>query len=329
MQFLQLEVADSRGIDEVVGLWHTAHHADLPDDPAFCPVWEGGAILHPPPGERYEHWLARDAAGLAGMAYIGFPELDNTGTAYVGVIVHPRARRRGLGRQLWDLTVDRARAEGRKLSMFESKMGSPGEAFARSVGGELGILSARRRLLVDAGTLATCDALWDAALLYAAGYEIHTYVGPVPERWVADMTYLTARMSTDAPMDDLDFEPEVYDVERLRAREAGWHARGRIGYTAVAVHTASGTVVGYTDIGFTDEDPTACHQNDTIVDPAHRGRRLGTLIKVANLRQLLAAQPAVRTILTWNAASNGPMIAVNEAMGFRLWDLWGEWQARL
>lgn len=326
---MQLDPADAAARDEVVAVWHAAHDADLPGDPAFCPVWEGGEILHPPPGEPYEYWLARDADGLAGVAYVGLPELDNTGTAYVGVTVHPRARRRGVGRRLWNVAVERSRAQGRKLAMFESPMGGGSEAFARAVGGELGILSARRRLVVDATVLATCDALWEAALPHAQAYEIHTYTGRVPQRWVADMAYLTGRMSTDAPLEDLEFEPEAYDVARVRARETAWEARGRIGYTAVAVHRDSGAVVAYTDFGFTLEDPTAAHQNDTIVEPGHRGHRLGTLVKVANLRQLLAAQPAARTILTWNAASNGPMIAVNEAMGFRLWDHWGEWQARL
>lgn len=101
-------------------------------------------------------------------------------------------------------------------------------------------------------------------------------------------------MSTDAT---LEFEPEAYEVGRIREREAAFSAHGRLGYTAVAVHRASGSVVAFTDIGFTLEDPTAAHQNDTIVEPDHRGRRLGTLVKVANLRQVLAAQPAVATIM--------------------------------
>lgn len=329
MQFSPLEPADAGTLDEVVTLWRSAYEADRPADPPYCPAWEQSGVLHPQPGERYEHWLARDGGRLTGVVALGFPELDNTGTAYVDVVVHPAVRGRGTGRALWDLACARARRQDRKLAMFEARMDTPDEAFARAVGGELGILSARRRLVVGPAVLATCDALWDAALPHAAGYEIHTYAGAVPERWVADMAYLAGRMSTDAPLDDLEFEPEAYDVARMRDREAVRDARGADGYSAVAVHAGSGAVVAFTDVGYAAEDPATAYQHDTLVDPAHRGHRLGTLVKVANLRQVLAARPTIERLFTWNAVSNGPMIAVNEAMGFRLWDLWGEWQARL
>ena len=70
-------------------------------------------------------------------------------------------------------------------------------------------------------------------------------------------------------------------------------------------------------------------QNVTIVDPDHRGHRLGMWIKVANLRYLMAHEPAVRAIDTWNAASNTHMIAINEAVGFRPVDAWGMWQQEI
>lgn len=50
----------------------------------------------------------------------------------------------------------------------------------------------------------------------------------------------------------------------------------------------------------------------------HRGRRLGTLGKLANLRQLLDASPRTTGVVTHNAAENRPMMAVNEAMGFEV-----------
>jgi hypothetical protein len=35
------------------------------------------------------------------------------------------------------------------------------------------------------------------------------------------------------------------------------------------------------------------------------------------LRELAAASPATQYVSTWNAQENGPMIAVNEALGAR------------
>jgi hypothetical protein len=54
-----------------------------------------------------------------------------------------------------------------------------------------------------------------------------------------------------------------------------------------------------------------------MVDGAHRGHRLGLLLKMLALRELAAASPATQYVSTWNAQENGPMIAVNEALGAR------------
>ena len=61
----------------------------------------------------------------------------------------------------------------------------------------------------------------------------------------------------------------------------------------------------------------------------HRGHRLGMLIKAANLRLLRAESPRTRWLNTWNATSNTYMISINEALGFRPVDSWGEWQREL
>jgi GNAT superfamily N-acetyltransferase len=329
MRVEPLDPADVDHVRGVVALWRAAHEADLPRDPMFCPTWERGRIDHPVPSEAVEHLCALDGDRVAGVVELSLPLLDNLGTAFVDVTVDPAGRRRGVGRALYAAAAERADAQGRKLAMFMARMDAPGEVFARALGAELGLLNARRRLVVDAAAVVLADELTARAAPHADGYAVRTYTGDVPDAYVGDLAYLTGRMSTDAPMDDLALEPEAYDVERVRAQEKAFNARGRRMYTAVAVHGGSGRVVGYTTAAVTAEDPTHAWQWDTIVDPDHRGHRLGTLIKTANLRFLLEHEPRLATILTWNAVSNGPMIAVNEAMGFRLWDHWGEWQVAL
>ena len=48
-----------------------------------------------------------------------------------------------------------------------------------------------------------------------------------------------------------------------------------------------------------------------------------------NLRYAMAHEPELRVIATWNAASNDYMIAINEALGFRVMDTWHNWQLTL
>ncbi|MGQ0623469.1 MAG: GNAT family N-acetyltransferase [Sporichthyaceae bacterium] len=329
MHIEQLDPADEARIAGVLALWAAAQAVDRPHDPAFSAAAEGGRIRHPLPDEPTTYHLAYDGARLVGVADIELPHLDNTGTGWTQIQVHPDARGAGVGTTLADYVTARLREADRKLAVFECPMDSPSEAFARGRGAELGILSARRRLVIDDGVRALAGELAAASRPYADGYEVHTVVGRTPERWIDGMAYLHGRMSTDAPLDDLEWEPESYDANRLREREARLEPWGLVQYTALAVHTASGDVAGFTTIGMSREVQDAGYQHNTIVDPDHRGHRLGTLLKVENLRNTLAHEPALARLFTWNAVSNGPMIAVNEAMGFRLFDHWGEWQIRL
>ena len=76
-------------------------------------------------------------------------------------------------------------------------------------------------------------------------------------------------------------------------------------------------------------DPRTAHQGGTLVLQEHRGHRLGALVKTAVLRQVLATQPGVRRISTYNSESNAPIVALNEALGFRPAGHLTTWAARL
>jgi GNAT superfamily N-acetyltransferase len=326
---MEIQDLDPARVDEVVAMLREPHRHDHPDDPAYAPRFEKLRILNPFPDEPGTHYVAVDGGRIVGHAELTLPHLDNRTNAILDLTVRPSARRRGVGRRLWEHVAELARSDGRKLIFFDAKMGSPGEAFARALGAELGIFSARRQLIVDEPVRALALELEVSSREAGAGYEVVTFVGATPPEWLEGMAYLTGRMSTDAPLENLELQPEVYDAERLRIREEIGVVRGAVMYQALAVESATRAVVAMTNIGMTREDPTHAWQWNTIVDPDHRGHRLGTWVKVANLALMLAHEPELRTVITWNAASNEHMIAVNELMGFRLLDHWGEWQARL
>ncbi len=78
-----------------------------------------------------------------------------------------------------------------------------------------------------------------------------------------------------------------------------------------------------------DDAPHQAWQEITIVDPAHRGHRLGLAVKLANLDFLAERAPDVRTIRTSNAQENAPMIAVNDMLGFEIVGVGMFWQKKL
>ena len=60
------------------------------------------------------------------------------------------------------------------------------------------------------------------------------------------MAALESRMTTDAPMDDLEWEQEVFDADRCRGRDAVMAGPAQPAYTSAVRHDASGGVVGTT-----------------------------------------------------------------------------------
>jgi len=329
MRFSWLDPADAETTEAVLDLFQAAHRVDYPRDPAFARADARGRITCPSPSEPARFLLAYSGRELLGVAEIGTPLLDNTCTAIVELIVRPYARRQGVGTALWEQVAEHCLASGRKLAMTDTLVPGPGAGFAQRLGAEPALRDVRRRLVVDTPARERATALAATAAPAALGYAVHSFLGPVPEGWLAGLAALMGRMSTDAPLQDLEWEPEVFDGARVREREATDAARGWRVFTTLAVHADSGAVAGYTRIAVAEENPTAGWQHDTLVDPDHRGHRLGVLMKAANLAQVMAQVPAVGEVITWNADDNRHMIAVNEAMGFEVFDTWVEWQLRL
>ena len=75
--------------------------------------------------------------------------------------------------------------------------------------------------------------------------------------------------------------------------------------------------------------PQFGHQGDTAVARAHRGHRLGLLLKIDMMRWLAEAEPQLEVIETWNNADNRFMINVNEALGYRLSRVFATFERRL
>jgi len=52
-------------------------------------------------------------------------------------------------------------------------------------------------------------------------------------------------------------------------------------------------------------------------------------MKLANLRRFSQENPECRAVHSWNAEENGPMVAINDALGFRPVERLAELQLKL
>jgi mycothiol synthase len=103
-------------------------------------------------------------------------------------------------------------------------------------------------------------------------------------------------------------------------------AAGRTRWTAF-VRDRAGECVGGTEVTFEPEDSGTVRQQNMGIDPAHRGVGLAKWVKAATLERIRRERPGAQRIRTDNAFSNAPMLAINDALGFKAISTRIEWQA--
>ena len=317
MHIEQLDLSDTAGIRACYGAFLAAQRVDEPEEllmgERIFGVWFTTGFS----GEPAEVWLVPGHApgSVAGWYRLELPDLENLDRANLHLTVHPDERRHGLGRALLRHAAGRAAAHGRTVLGGGARNGTAGEAFARRVGAEPGLVDIERLLepgKLEDGGLAR---LREQAERHAAGYALVTWSGLVPEELIEQMAALYAALS-DAPHDP-DVEPEKWDAQRVRERVNGLREHfGTREYSVAARHVATGEMAALTQVSVDPPDPGWAVQLITAVTAAHRGHRLGLLVKVAMLEWLATAEPQLERITTWNAEDNQHMIAVNEALGY-------------
>ncbi|GAA1417457.1 hypothetical protein [Agrococcus citreus] len=247
-------------------------------------------------------------------------------------------------RELAELLVARAHDEaaraGRSTVIMSTVGAATGPVTARSGFGaadpahpEAAPLVARGYELeqvyrVSVAALADLPDLDDrltAAETRSPGYEMVRWVGDTPSELRAAMCTMYERMSTDAPVAGLAWEPEAWDEARLAEFERTVQEGGRTLLTVAAREIATGELGGFSTLILPLTGSTA-RQHDTLVTKPHRGHGLGMRLKLDNLVRLRAVRPELVRIVTWNAEENRPMLSVNEASGFLPVAYEAQWQ---
>ncbi|MEV8513489.1 GNAT family N-acetyltransferase [Dactylosporangium sp. NPDC051484] len=326
LEIVEVRADDPAAIDAAFEIGNAALRADLPDLPENCRYQHDMSFVVPPPWVERRVFLALDGDVPAGTVQLDLPRFDNLDKAHVEVKVRPAHRRRGIGRALCRHAAGAARAAGRKSLLGFSASHPAPCGFAEAFGASNGLTDARRRLLLADLDEGAVDHLYADGLARSRGYAVVQWRNEPPESYIEDLAALDSSFLAETPMGELDYEPEKVDAERLRRQHDVYALWGSRRYQTGMIHEATGRLVAWTAMRVTKSVDWHGWQTITLVHPAHRGRRLGVVAKVANLRFLRTREPAVTTIDTFNAAENSYMIAINEAMGFRFSELWSNWQ---
>jgi GNAT superfamily N-acetyltransferase len=333
MQVTEIDVHDDAMLKD---WWETARDADADgrEYPAFWSLRSATVAFRAENNSAEQHPLAAFEGGeIVGVNQVMFPLLDNTRMAYLEPLVSAKCRRRGVGTALLGAGLDMARNAGRTIIVAEAHMPlaadkeSSGSAFLSHHGFEKAIVDLHRVLDLPIATTRLHE-LRDASAPHHRHYRLVSWVDDVPDEHVAGYCDLQMAFNAEAPMGDLEIEAEIWDEKRVREREQRFRDQGRH-ETVTAAIAADGTMAGITEMMTTDEQRHLAWQGGTLVLPGHRGHRLGIALKAANQERYQERFPETRTLHSWNAEENGPMVAINDTLGFRPVERLAEMQLRL
>jgi RimJ/RimL family protein N-acetyltransferase len=320
---------EPRDVAEAVAVAQAARAADRPYKPVQTVSMFLGRFRHGWDGEPPEVAVVRDDYDrIIGVVELVLPRRDNTHLAIVFPVTHPSVRSQQVLQELIEVAADRARCESRKVVLVITLDRPDYEAMATAMGFERAYTDIERRQDLWAADWVKLDAHYAAAEARAAAYELVRVTPAVPDEMLDAVADLTGAIN-DAPTDNLDVEDEVYTPERIRAFESASVARGRRLYRLMARHRESGELGGHTIVAIENEQPWHGYQYDTSVSAAHRGHRLGLLLKIGMMRWLREIEPQLRFIDTENAASNDHVIRVNELLGYEVVSREVGWQKNL
>jgi GNAT superfamily N-acetyltransferase len=260
-----------------------------------------------------------DVPVAAGIVEIN--TVDNKDKVWVFANVLPEHRNRGIGSELLDYCIVRAKDAGGTMAIsgthfpVDADENHHHRRFLTKHGFRFVQAEVHRVLELPADEELHARLETESAA-HHTDYTFLEFEGLPPEDIRADYCVLLNQIIVDAPSGDIEYEKGAETPETLVEREASNRAGGRITYVSVAL-APDGLAVAHNVLQVPTNDPGKIFNQDTLVLRDHRGHRLGLATKLRNLRQVLARHPDSTVVHTWNAESNGPMIAVNDAMGFR------------
>jgi GNAT superfamily N-acetyltransferase len=333
MEIREIDVYDDDTFKPYYAIYRDAETHERPNAPVRS--YEEAAVMYRHK-EETEEWLAFAAyedGRMVGTGFVVVFTMDNTDKAVTQVFVPPDRRRRGIGSALIEHAVAMSQQLGRTTVIsetaypIEQRDDHHHRRFLEGHGFTLATSEIGRTLALPVDE-ARLQGWIDESRPRHEGYRIASYVGDLPDEILPSFCHVVSLLAAEAPTGDLDFEPETITPEIWREREKKITEQGRTLYTTVALG-ADDLVVAATQLAVPDHDKPRVYQWATLVLREHRGHRLGLAIKAQNLRTMQQDNPDRTSVYTCNEETNGPMVDINELMGFRPFEILAGFQRKL
>lgn len=120
----------------------------------------------------------------------------------------------------------------------------------------------------------------------------------------------------DAPIGDISYGEETWDLERTRFVAEVIAQRGERLSTVAAVEESTGKVVAFSELVVPGDGKGDAQHYGTAVVPDHRGHGLALWIKAEAIRQAPTQYPDLSGLLTDMADTNLAMQRINTTIGY-------------
>lgn len=296
----------------------------------------------------YRGFVARRGNTILGFAFLVTANEEGTKSGEANLLVIPPHWGTGAEQLLLDRLEQEAKALGRQTLQAWTlhPAGSSDRMLAPATGwgtvpstGLSELLSAngftmeqveRNSVLALGGSLELAERmLAEASAIAGEDYRVVCWTLPTPEHLRSGYADVISRMATDVPSGDLEFDEEAWDEERIIRRDKTFADGGQTLSVAAVEHVPSGRLVAFNELVIGADRTGVTHQYGTLVVKEHRGKRLGTIVKCANLLRWQQLAPDSPKVSTFNAEENRPMLDINEAIGFVPASYAAGWQKKL
>ena len=278
---------------------------------------------------KYRYEMARDGVMLswfnATTTKPGSPEYDsNKHILWADASVHREHRRGGLGRLWIPLALELMDRHGcTTLSMGTEE--ESGHAFLQWMGAEGKFSGAENRLKLAEVDWGMMRRWVEDGPRLSPNTSLEVYDGFLPEAMWEDYCPQLTTMLNTMPWEQMDHG----DIIITPAQIAEWYERMRM--QGIVEHTIltrepDGVISGITDLNYAPYKPNMIQQGFTGVRTDAQGRGLGKWLKAAMLLHIREIYPHLEWVVTENAGSNAPMLAINKAMGFKEYRAGTEYQ---
>lgn len=267
---------------------------------AFTHIWDLAYDIVP------RAMLAVEVEGeWAGCAGYALAETD-PGLGFIGLIIEPEHRRQGLGRQVYDMLIDRLRARKarRVLTLVNSQQAAGLQFVARCGFEEIG-----RTIYSELDAAAADMGAWDDPEQIVTRQNLHfTTLNHFPRRGLAErLLPIWNRTRPDQPQywPYVPFSANRLEREILESEVIAWPH-------SFVIVTGEHRIVGLTLNIHTAENRLFTFY--TGVDPDFRRQKLGLALKLKLIAH--AQAQGIAGLAAENEAGNIAMWRINQQLGF-------------